>query len=113
MTTWDIEAPQVNEVVQTVGGHVGGDDGTGGLVAKIETFGGHIQEAGTAAASGPIGTALEEFVTEYGGTLESMVLKTAAAINGCVKATGYYLEGNLQMAADAQSNADNIESLDV
>ncbi|QBI52218.1 DUF6507 family protein [Streptomonospora litoralis] len=111
MTTWDIQPTEVNGIVQTVGGHVGGGDGEGGLVAKIETFGNHVQDAGTAAASGPIGTALEEFVGEYGTTLQEMVLKSGSCIRGCVDATSAYMNGNLQMASDAQGNAGNIENL--
>ncbi|GAA4939231.1 hypothetical protein GCM10023224_20840 [Streptomonospora halophila] len=113
MSGWDIQAPEVSGVMQTVGGHVNGGDGEGGLVAKIETFGGHVGDAGTAAASGPIGTALEEFVGEYGPSLEEMVLKSGSCIKGCVDATSAYLDGNLQMASDAQGNAGSIEELDL
>ncbi|MUL43268.1 hypothetical protein FZ103_19205 [Streptomonospora sp. PA3] len=113
MSKWDIQVSEVNGVVQTVGSHVAGADGEGGLVAKIETFGTHIGEAGTAAASGPIGTALEEFVGEYGTTLQEMVLKSGSCIKGCVDATTAYLNGNLQMASDAQGNAGNIDDLDL
>ncbi|GAB3439235.1 hypothetical protein GCM10027570_03270 [Streptomonospora sediminis] len=113
MSAWDIQAPEVNVVVQNVGAHVSGEDGSGGLVAKIESFGTHIGDAGTAAASGPIGTALEEFVGEYGDKLQGMVLKSGSCIRGCVDATSAYLNGNLQMASDAQGNAGNIENLDL
>lgn len=113
MSNWDIQVSEVNGVMQTVGGHVSGGDGEGGLVAKIDTFGGHIGDAGSAAASGPIGTALEEFVGEYGDTLKDMVLKSASCIRGCVDATSAYMNGNLEMASDAQSNAGNVENLDL
>ncbi|KIH96659.1 hypothetical protein LP52_23805 [Streptomonospora alba] len=111
MSAWDIQPTEVNGILQTVGGHVGGEDGEGGLVAKIDTFGEHVSEAGAAAASGPIGTALEEFVGEYGPALQEMVLKSGSCIQGCVDATSAYLNGNLQMAADAQGNAGSIEDL--
>ncbi|MFC7329868.1 DUF6507 family protein [Marinactinospora rubrisoli] len=108
MSGWDIDAPVVGGVMTTVGGYVQGDDGSGGLVGKITTFSTNVETASTQAASGPITTALGEFVEEYAGKLENMVLKSASAVQGCTQATTAYLEGNLEMAATAQENAGKI-----
>ncbi|SKA10393.1 hypothetical protein SAMN02745673_02468 [Marinactinospora thermotolerans DSM 45154] len=113
MSGWDIQAPAVGTVMTTVGGYVGGEDGEGGLVAAIDALGTHVEEAGTAADSGPIGTALAEFLEEYGTTLQGMVAKTASAITGCTDATTAYLDGNLEMAAEAQNNAGVVTDLDL
>ncbi|TDQ52268.1 DUF6507 family protein [Actinorugispora endophytica] len=113
MSGWDINAPEVGAIMKTVGSHVGGEDGTGGLVALLTTFGTHVESAGTACASEPIGIALSEFVEEYSEDLTSMVAKSASAITGCVDATTFYLDGNLEMAAEAQGNAGDISDLDL
>ncbi|RCV48340.1 DUF6507 family protein [Marinitenerispora sediminis] len=110
MSGWDIDAPAVGTVMTTVGGYVQGDDGTGGLVGKITTFAGNVENAGAQAASGPISTALGEFVEEYAGKLQSMVLKSASAVGGCTEATMAYLDGDLEMAATAQEGAGRIDA---
>ncbi|MFC3996259.1 DUF6507 family protein [Nocardiopsis sediminis] len=108
MSGWDIDAPAVGTVMTTVGGYVQGDDGTGGLVGKIQTFSGNVDNAATQAASGPISTALGEFVGEYADKLTNMVLKSASAVTGCTEATTAYLDGDLEMAATAQEGAGRV-----
>jgi hypothetical protein len=110
---WDIDTVTVNGILQSVGTHAGGEDGSGGLAGMLTSFNGHIEAAGTAAASNPIGTALVEFVTHYSDDLSGMVTKTGSAIKGCVDACGFYLDGDYTMAADAQSEAGTLENLDL
>lgn len=103
---WDIKPPGVKSVVTKVGGHV--TDGHGGgdtLEHHLNDFGDHLQNAGDAAASGPIGTALKEFVDHYGPGLQGMVTKTGSCIQGAVDATKAYIQGDLEMAAEAQKKA--------
>ncbi|KUP95783.1 DUF6507 family protein [Thermobifida cellulosilytica] len=102
MSGWDLNPREISVVLQNVGNHVGGEDGKGGLVGLLETFGTHVEEAGTACESGPISMALGEFVEEYSGKLKGMVNKSISAITGCSDATMAYVNGNLEMAERAQ-----------
>ncbi|MEY9214296.1 hypothetical protein NI17_020515 [Thermobifida halotolerans] len=102
MSGWDLNPAEINTVLQAVGEHVGGEDGTGGLVGLLDDFGTHVEEAGTACASGPIGMALGEFMDEYTDKLKGMVDKSVSAVTGCSDATMFYVNGNLEMAAEAQ-----------
>ncbi|HLU98102.1 MAG TPA: DUF6507 family protein [Thermobifida alba] len=102
MSGWDLNPGEINVVLQSVGNHVGGEDGEGGLVGLLDTFGTHVEEAGTACDSGPIGMALGEFMEEYTDKLKGMVDKSISAITGCSDATMAYVNGNLEMAAEAQ-----------
>jgi hypothetical protein len=103
---WDIQPAGVKSVVTKVGGHV--TDGHGGgntLEGELKNFGDHLQNAANAAASGPIGTALKEFVEHYSPGLKGMATKTGSCIKGAVDATKYYIQGDLEMAAEAQKKA--------
>jgi hypothetical protein len=103
---WNIDPAGVKSVVTKVAGHV--TDGHGGgdtLESHAKDLADHIGEAGTSAASNPIGTALKEFVEHYAPTLKGMATKTGNCIQGAVDATKHYIQGDLEMAADAQKNA--------
>jgi hypothetical protein len=110
MSSWDIDPPGVSGVVTRVAGHVTAGEGGGGgdgktLQQKVTDFGNHIEDAGTGAASAPIGTALMEFVEHYSPTIKGMGTKTGSCIRGAVAATRAYIDGDLEMAAEAQRNA--------
>ncbi|MBA9006719.1 DUF6507 family protein [Thermomonospora cellulosilytica] len=107
MSAWDISPSEVGAVVTTVGGYVGDGEGGGGLIGHIEDFASHVEEAATAAASMPIGTALQEYVAHTSPGLRGMVSKTASCIRGAVEATRAYVNGDLDMAAEAQRAAVN------
>ncbi|GAB3453161.1 hypothetical protein GCM10027570_32090 [Streptomonospora sediminis] len=113
MSGWDISAEGVSSVLSTVGGHVGDEEMTEGLTGEIDTFGNHVQSAGEQAASEPIGLALEEFVDHIRPKLWGMVGRTASAISGCGEATSAYMNGDLEMAAEAQGGAGDISDLDL
>ncbi|RCV57269.1 DUF6507 family protein [Marinitenerispora sediminis] len=113
MTAWDIRPAGVGEILTEVSGYVGGSDGAGGLAGDVDEVLSLTEYASSCAASGPISTALAEFVTSVGGTLGAMVAKAASAATGCGDATVAYLDGNLEMAAEAQANAGNIGGLDI
>ncbi|GAB2834445.1 hypothetical protein GCM10027176_43510 [Actinoallomurus bryophytorum] len=103
---WDIDPPGVKSVVTKVAGHV--TDGHGGgetLEHHLKDFGDHLENAGNSAASAPIGTALKEFVEHYTPTLKGMATKTGSCIKGAVDATKAYIQGDLEMAAEAQKKA--------
>jgi hypothetical protein len=107
VTRYDIDASGVSTVVSKVGGHIAGDNGQGrgALSEQLENFGTHVGEAATAAASTPIGTALQEFLAYVNPELAGMVERTVACIDGAVTATEAYIDGDLQMVETAQRNA--------
>ncbi|GAA3759923.1 DUF6507 family protein [Salinactinospora qingdaonensis] len=113
MSGWDIQAGEVSSIMTEVNEQLGGSDGEGGLVALIDTFAGHVETAAGEAGSGPITLALTEFAEEYESTLKSMVAKGSSAVVGCSNATKAYLDGDLEMAAEAQQNAGDISDLDL
>jgi Family of unknown function (DUF6507) len=109
VSSYDIDPPGVATVVTAVGGLVAGEGGSGdgGLVKQLETFGTHVGEAGTAASSMPIGTALEEYMAYTTPGLRGMVSKAGSCITGAVEATKAYINGDMEMLAEAQRNAVN------
>ncbi|WP_046471106.1 DUF6507 family protein [Allosalinactinospora lopnorensis] len=113
MSGWDVSPEGVSSVLLSVGGHLGDEEGTEGLTAQIESFNDHVEEAAGSAASEPIGKALEESVEEYGAKMQKMAAKTSSAISGCSAAAGHYMDGNLEMAAEAQGNTGDISDLDL
>jgi hypothetical protein len=107
---WDISPPGVQSVVTKVGGHV--TDGHGGgetLEHHLKDFGDHLENAGNGAASSPINTALKEFVDHYSPTLKGMATKTGSCIKGAVDATKAYIQGDHEMAVEAQKKAIEAE----
>lgn len=109
MSAYDIDPPGVASVVTKVAGHVAGEGGTGGggLVKQLENFGTHVGQAATAASSQPVGTALQEYVEYTTPGLRGMVSKAGACITGAVEATKAYINGDMEMLAEAQRNAVN------
>lgn len=106
MSAWDIDPAGVKSVVTKVAGHV--TDGHGGgdtLEHHVTDLGTHIENAANAAASSPIGTALKEFVEHYSPALKGMATKTGSCIQGAVDATKAYIQGDLEMAAEAEHKA--------
>ncbi|CAM3765742.1 DUF6507 family protein [Nocardiopsis rhodophaea] len=113
MSGWDIDPEGVGAVLNKVYSHTGGEDGEGGLVGTLTSMGKHLEYAGECAKSFPVNYALAEFAEHYGPQLNNMVAKTASAIDGCSTATRAYMNGNLEMAAEAQNNAGTVTDPDL
>ncbi|MFI0482192.1 DUF6507 family protein [Actinomadura sp. 9N215] len=106
MTNYDIKASGVGSVVSKIGAQLAGEGGDGGgLVKQLENFGTHVGQAGTAAASMPVGTALKEYVEYTTPGLKGMVTKGGACITGAVNATKAFINGDMEMLAEAQRAA--------
>ncbi|KII00066.1 hypothetical protein LP52_03810 [Streptomonospora alba] len=112
MSNWDVSPEGVNSVLTTVGGHVGDEAMTEGLTGQIDDFGTHVENASEQAASAPIGQALQEFVDHFGPMMWTMVARTSSAVTAGSEATTAYIDGDLEMAADAQANAGDISDLE-
>ncbi|GAA0987346.1 MULTISPECIES: DUF6507 family protein [Nocardiopsidaceae] len=108
MSAWNIQTGEVFGVLSGVSGHIGDEEGSQGLTSHLNSMETHLNEANSAANSDPIGVALSEFAEHYFDEVGGMVEKSASAVGGASDATLHYVNGNLQMAADAQANAGEI-----
>ncbi|WP_160050612.1 MULTISPECIES: DUF6507 family protein [unclassified Nocardiopsis] len=108
MTAWNIHPQQVFGVLSGVSEHIGDEDGTYGLTGHMTSLETHLNEANSAANSDPVGVALSEFAEHYFTEVGDMVAKSASAVEGAGEATMHYVNGNLQMAEEAQANAGEI-----
>lgn len=105
MSAWNIQVPEVNGVLQNVSGLIGDEEGTTGLSGEYVELGRSLEEVDGAAASIPISIALGEFAAHFLGIVGDMVSLSASATGGAGEATMHYVNGNLEMAEDAQANA--------
>ncbi|QUG99935.1 hypothetical protein HUO13_03150 [Saccharopolyspora erythraea] len=99
MGRWDIQPAGVQGVLQQVEGVA--DDFEG----HLRSINSAMEGAGTQASSGIIGQALTGFADSQRSSIEFVFTRTGAAMNGAVNATQAYVRGDLEMAANAQSNA--------
>ncbi|KII00507.1 hypothetical protein LP52_01425 [Streptomonospora alba] len=108
MSVWDLKPEQISGVLTTVSGHIGDEERTEGLSLHSKTLEDALDEANTAASSGPIGMALQSFSEHCFGLIGDMVDRGSSAVTGAGDATAHYVNGNLEMAAEAQSNAGTV-----
>ncbi|MBV2362283.1 DUF6507 family protein [Streptomonospora nanhaiensis] len=109
MSTWDLSTGDVVRVLETVAGHIGDEDGTEGLSLHARSLETAVNDANDAAASAPIGTALQEFSGHCLGLVGYMIGRGSSGVAGAGNATRHYINGNLEMAAEAQANAGSVE----
>ncbi|SHI56675.1 hypothetical protein SAMN05421803_101601 [Nocardiopsis flavescens] len=105
MSTWNIRPPEVGAILGTVSGHVGDEEGTEGLTGHLTSLEGHLADAASGAHSPPIEMALGEFAGHFFAEVGDMVALTTSAVTGAGEATTHYVNGDLDMAAEAQANA--------
>ena len=105
MSSWDINTESVFATLSYVGEKVGGEDGTGGLVAKTVTVEEKFTYAQQCAASQPISAALKEFGEACSPDLQMMVARGSSCVTGCSDAVEAYINGDLEMASRAQEGA--------
>lgn len=109
MSVWNIQHQEVGSVLTAVNGHLGDQEGTSGLTGQVKDLGDAVVAAAeTCADSLPVSIALNGFLESYGPDCRAMIEKTGSAITGCSDATNHYLDGSLDMAAEAQANAGDI-----
>lgn len=110
MNGWDISPSGVESILSLVG--LAADD----LSKDVKGYGTSVQEAaeyaGTisgpycgAAPVGPVGAAVANFASDTESSIRFMAARIKKTMDGTVKATGAYLEGDLAMAAQAQREA--------
>ncbi|MCY9786888.1 DUF6507 family protein [Nocardiopsis sp. EMB25] len=108
MSTWDIQPSEVGGVLSSVAGLIGEEGGSEGLVGCMEKIEDRVMEISEEADSGPISIALGEFATEQFGLMGGMASLTVSAIQGASDATTHYVNGQLDMAAEAQAGAGEV-----
>ncbi|WP_433696763.1 DUF6507 family protein [Nocardiopsis sp. CA-288880] len=105
MSQWNIQPAAVGGVLQAVAGHLGEEGSGEGLVGVMENVEEHLVDSGEYAKSGIVGMALGEFAEHYFGIMGDIAGLTMAAVTGASEATTHYMNGNLEMAEEAQANA--------
>ncbi|SIO86894.1 DUF6507 family protein [Nocardiopsis sp. JB363] len=108
MSDWSINPDQVNGVLSEVVDHIGEEGGSEGMLGHMETISTTVGNVSETIDSFPISVALSEFCEHYFDLMGKMVTKTASGIEGASDATTAYVNGDLEMAAEAQSEAGDI-----
>ncbi|GGO53675.1 hypothetical protein GCM10012287_40890 [Streptomyces daqingensis] len=115
MTGWDLDPQGIRGVLNSTG------HAAEGLEKQAKTFGKNLQSAaksagtisaeggggsgGEGAQGGLVALALSQFAERAVLDLKAVAQRAGRSMNGAVKATTEYLEGDLQMAAEAQRRA--------
>jgi hypothetical protein len=110
VTGWDITPSGVESILSLVG--LAADD----LSKEVKGYGESVQDAALWAGTisgpncgsvpvGPVGAAVANFVSDTESQIRFMAARTQKTMDGTVKATTAYIEGDLTMAADAQREA--------
>ncbi|GHC94972.1 hypothetical protein GCM10007079_46060 [Nocardiopsis terrae] len=108
MGSWSVDPGQVGTVLTQVAGYIGEEGGGEGLLGHMDAIQEAITGSESAAHSTPVSIALGEFCGHYFGVMGEMVAKTASGIEGASDATNAYVNGDLEMAAEAQSTAGEV-----
>lgn len=95
MTSWDVSPSGVQAVlVQT------------SAVAQefhveLRQAGDALQASAAGSSSGIVAQALSGFAEQLGADLQAVAARTSSALSGCAQATQAYVDGDLEMAANA------------
>ncbi|WP_159941377.1 MULTISPECIES: DUF6507 family protein [unclassified Nocardiopsis] len=105
MSKWNIQPGEVGAVLTNVAGYIGEEGGSDGLVGAMTSTESLLTAISEEANSAPVSMALGEFATHNFGLMGDMAGLTVSAVTGASEATTAYVNGNLEMAAEAQENA--------
>ncbi|GHC71039.1 hypothetical protein GCM10007079_03090 [Nocardiopsis terrae] len=108
MGSWDVNPQQVGAVLTETAGHIGEEGGTEGLLGHMNQLETRVTALNNHINSAPIGIALGEFAEHYFGMVGDMLSLTASAVQGTSEATTFYVEGDREMASEAQGTAGTI-----
>lgn len=108
MDSWDINPEQVGQVLSETFGHLGEEGSSDGLLGNMQDISTKVETINEMAESFPISVALSEFCEHYFGVMGEMVSKTVSGLEGASDATTAYVNGDLEMASEAQSTAGQI-----
>ncbi len=99
MTKWNLDPAGIKGVVERTGGEAKRFEGA------AKTYGEALQGAAESSGSNLVASALAGFAEHHKPTLQAMAERAGRVLNGAVTATNAYLDGDLQMATNAQHDA--------
>lgn len=99
MGKWNIDPYGVQQVLTTTVGIAEDFEG------QLEQISEALQNGAEGSASEIVAQAIVDFVEEYQADIEFVVARTGAALGAAADATQAYLDGDLDMAANAQESA--------
>ncbi|MEV0601245.1 DUF6507 family protein [Streptomyces sp. NPDC050315] len=121
MAGWDLQPQGISGVLKTTGEFAGKIEG------HAKAYGDHLQSAassagtitaegggqgGEKAAGGLVALALSQFAEHTTSDLKFIAARAGKSLTGAVEATTAYLNGDLDMAAEAQRKALGVPDLD-
>ncbi|MEU6664043.1 DUF6507 family protein [Streptomyces sp. NPDC046821] len=118
MAGWDISSSGVEFVTGLV--EMAMDD----MAKDIKAYGTDVESAGNSsgtisgaycgtAPTGPVKAALQMFAAETLHDVLFLSARSAKSVNGAREATGYYILGQIEMASNAQHNAQSAPKIDM
>ncbi|MFV2196657.1 DUF6507 family protein [Nocardiopsis sp. LOL_012] len=113
MSAWDLDIPGVSTVLTNTGADLGVDEAGGGLAEQAETTGQEIADAVEAVRSAPVEAELLRFLGTYNGRTGEMLITGLSCVVGAGEAAQAYMDGNEEMALEAQRNAGTADNLDL
>ncbi len=99
MTKWDIDPAGVRSVLMSTGNVAKEFDG------QMTKLNAGLEGAASQSSSEIVASALSGFAESAGANLQFVFTRTGACLGGAAQATNSYLDGDLQMAANAQASA--------
>jgi hypothetical protein len=100
MSKWDIDPAGVRSVLISTENVAKEFDG------QATALNAGLEGAATESSSDIVASALSGFAESAGLSLNFVFTRTGACLGGAAQATNCYLDGDLQMAANAQASAD-------
>ncbi|WP_408056431.1 DUF6507 family protein [Streptomyces mesophilus] len=116
MSGWDIRPQGVQGILKTTG------ETAGGIEKQATTFGEHLKTAATSAGTiaaegadqgGLVALALSQFAEHAAKDIKFVAARAGKSLTGAVEATTAYLNGDVEMAAEAQRKALSAPDIDL
>lgn len=99
MTRWDIDPVGVRSVLSNTEAVAQEFDG------QMQTLNTGIEGAATQSSSEIVASALAGFAESASADISFVFTRTSACMSGAAQATNAYIDGDLEMAANAQASA--------
>ena len=99
MSAWDISPNGVRGVLTRTRGVAMEFEG------QMSSLDAAVQGAGAQCSSGIVGEAIAGFFASAQADMQFVFTRTDACLNAAAQATNAYIDGDLEMAANAQSSA--------
>ena len=95
MTSWDVSPSGVQAVLVQTSAVAQEFD------AELRQAGDALASSATGSSSGIVAQALSGFAEQLGTDMQAVAARTSSALTGCARATQAYVDGDLEMAANA------------